>query len=201
LQQLVQFASEKHAKPIALLHYQGLNQSFLRELGIPFLTSMYRFFINHELVYVYLEGEDVKGFISASLSTNKVMRRFISKSPTGIVNIIIAVLKKPQLIKSILETYKSPHTEQSGAPIDLPSVELLSIVVSDTARQGGVGTQLLSVLEAELQRLQVRKYKVVAGAKLIGANRFYLKNGFVKAVEIVIHGDDVSNVYVKELYR
>jgi ribosomal protein S18 acetylase RimI-like enzyme len=174
------------------LHDQGLDQSFLCQLGITFLTSMYSYFIKHELVYVYTEDEQVRGFISASLSTDKVMRRFVTSSPEGIFHILIAVLRKPSLLKSIYETYSSSHST-----VNLPSIELLSIVVSETVRQGGVGTQLLRALETELKRLGVETYKVVAGEKLLSANRFYIKNGFEKAAEVVIHGEDVSNVYVK----
>lgn len=195
----VTLAHRNHASQIALLHDQGLDQSFLRKLGLPFLTSMYRFFIQHELVYVYLEEGQVKGFISASLSTEKVMRRFVTGSPTGIFHMMRAVFKQPSLLKSIYETYSSSHTTHSSPMIALPSVELLSIVVSNEVRQGGVGSQLLAALEGELKHLDVKLYKVVAGDKLLGANRFYMKNGFEKVAQVTIHGDEVSNVYVKQL--
>lgn len=196
---MVFIATKEHAYEIANLHDLGLDQSFLRKLGVPFLTSMYRFFIKNELVFVFLEEAKVKGFISASLSTNKVMRKFIISSPVGVLQIVIALFKKPALVKSIYETYSSSHKTTLNQFNNLPSVELLSIVVSNNAQQSGIGYQLLIALESELKRLGIKQYKVVAGEKLVGANRFYLKNGFEIVNQITIHGDDVSNVYVKTL--
>jgi hypothetical protein len=112
---------------------------------------MCRYFITHELVYIYLEDTQLKGFISASLSTDKVMRRFITSSPAGLLQILIAVIQRPYLLKSIYETYSSAHTvsqpSAAGHTAALPAVELLSIVVSSTTRQGGIGTRLLTALE------------------------------------------------------
>jgi GNAT superfamily N-acetyltransferase len=186
------------------LHDQGLYQSFLRQLGLPFLTTLYRYFITHELVYVNLEDTQVKGFISAFLSTNKVMRRFITSSPAGLLHILLAVIRRPSLLKSIYETYRSTHTvsrlsSASNPTVFLPTVELLSIVVASTTRQGGIGTRLLTALETALQRKGVEHYKVVAGSKLTGANRFYIKNGFEKVARVKIHGEEESNVYVKRV--
>lgn len=196
---MVIVASQEHASEIALFHEQGLVQGFLRKLGFSFLTSMYKYLIKHELVYVYIEEAKIKGFVSASLSTGQVMRRFVTNSPSGIINILIAVLKTPSLLKSIFETYKSSHTLSSNPSLKLPSVELLSIVVSKNAQQSGVGSLLLLALENKLKSLGIQQYKVVAGEKLTGANRFYLKNGFEKVAQIIIHDEDISNVYVKEL--
>lgn len=200
----VTLAQLNHARQIAQLHDQGLNKSFLRQLGLPFLTTMYRYFITYELVYVYLEDSQVKGFISASLSTDNLMRRFITSSPTGLLHILLAVIRRPSLLKSIYETYSSTHTfshpsSATTTTAALPAVELLSIVVSSTTRQGGIGTRLLIALETNLQRRGIEHYKVVAGSKLIGANRFYIKNGFEKVAQVKIHGEEESNVYVKRV--
>jgi N-acetylglutamate synthase-like GNAT family acetyltransferase len=168
------------------------------------LTTLYRYFITHELVYVYLEDAQVKGFISASLSTNKVMRRFITSSPTGLLHILIAVIRRPSLLKSIYETYSSTRTvsrlsSTSTPTAALPTVELLSIVVASTTRQGGIGTRLLTAPESDFKGRGIEHYKVVAGSKLIGANRFYIKNGFEKVARVKIHGEEESNVYVKRV--
>lgn len=197
-------AQHQHARQIAQLHDQGLDQSFLRQLGLPFLTTLYRYFITHELVYVYLEDTLVKGFISASLSTDNLMRRFITSSPAGLLHILLAIIRRPSLLKSIYETYISTHTvsrpsSASTPTAALPTIELLSIVVSSTTRQAGIGTRLLSAFETDLQRKGIEQYKVVAGSKLIGANRFYIKNGFEKVAQVKIHGEEESNVYVKRV--
>jgi ribosomal protein S18 acetylase RimI-like enzyme len=71
--------------------------------------------------------------------------------------------------------------------------------VSPQAQQGGIGTKLLVALEKNLINRGITQYKVIAGEKRESANKFYRKNGFVPAKEISIHGDEVSDVYVKEV--
>jgi len=111
----------------------------------------------------------------------------------------LAVLKHPGLLKSVLETWQAPSLSNSEAGEKIPETELLSVCVSPGVQQGGIGTKLLDELEKALQKRGILKYKVIAGEKLVGANKFYLKNGFVKAKQITIHEEDVSNVYVKEI--
>lgn len=122
----------------------------------------------------HLKNQNLRSLFSASLSTDKVMRRFTS-SPADLLQILLAVIRRPSLLKSIYETYSS------------------------TTRQGGIGTRLLTAPETALQRKGIEHYKVVAGSKLIDANRFYIKNGFEKVAQVKIHGEEESNVYVKRV--
>ncbi len=52
----------------------------------------------------------------------------------------------------------------------------------------GIASQLLSALEVHLRTLGIERYKVVAGEKLVGANRFYRNRGFRLATPITIEG-------------
>jgi len=72
-------------------------------------------------------------------------------------------------------------------------------LVSPDCQASGIGSQLVEALEGYLKENQIYSYKVIAGEELVGANRFYLKNGFKLAKQIQIHGNSVSNVYVKTL--
>lgn len=110
-----------------------------------------------------------------------------------------AFLRQPSLLKPLLETMRAPSLSASGADLEIPETELLSISVSPHAQKGGIGTQLLNALEEELIKRGIKKYKVIAGEKLEGANWFYQKNGFVAVKQIMIHGNEASNVYVKEI--
>ena len=141
------------------------------------------------------------GFVSCALSSQGIMKRFLFSSPDGILKLMLVILKNPKLIKPLLETYKAPILSFSNslAENQIPKTELLSISVSPQAQKAGIGTQLLQALEGELIKKDIFSYKVIAGEKLEGANKFYLKNGFVLTKQINIHGNDVSNVYVKEI--
>ncbi|MBW6536760.1 MAG: GNAT family N-acetyltransferase [Mariniphaga sp.] len=129
------------------------------------------------------------------------MKRFIQSSPDGVLKIGWAVLKNPALLKPLWKTFRElAHSvsENKNEP-DIPETELLSISVSPEARQGGIGSRLLAALEQALKNRGINQYKVIAGQKLEGANKFYRKNGFVLAKQIFIHGNEVSNVYVKAI--
>jgi N-acetylglutamate synthase-like GNAT family acetyltransferase len=76
---------------------------------------------------------------------------------------------------------------------------LLSISVDLNSQRSGVGNQLLKTLEIRFLEQDIKRYKVVAGVSLESANKFYLRNGFILASQIIIHGKDLSNIYVKEL--
>lgn len=199
---MIKIAKVEQSQQIALLHYQTINQGFLTKLGISFLKSLYQFLIFKELVLVYSEANKVVGFISCALSSRGIMKRFLFSSPGGILKLGIALLKNPKLIKQLKETYQAPSlsvSDDTDAENDIPETELLSISVSPLAQKGGIGTNLLIALEKELIKKGISKYKVIAGEKLEGANKFYQKNGFVLAKQIIIHGDDISNVYIKEI--
>ncbi|MBN2635777.1 MAG: GNAT family N-acetyltransferase [Prolixibacteraceae bacterium] len=200
---MIQKASAKRKDyiQIAYLHFTTITKGFLTRLGISFLNSLYRFLIKKELVIVYKEHNKIKGFVSCARSSEGLMKRFFISSPTRIIKLGVAIIKYPKLIKSLLETFRAPNQSKSSHEenIVIPETELLSISVAPSAQQGGIGSQLLNALEEELKTRDITSYKVVAGEKLQGANKFYKKHGFVLAKQITIHGDDISNVYVKEL--
>jgi len=188
---------------IANLHLQTINDGFLAKLGHGFLKSLYVFLIRAELVLVYKEEKNICGFVSCSFSSKGIMKHFLYSSPAGILRVAVAFLKNPKLLKPLFETFQAPAKSHSNnnptTKINIPKTELLSISVSPLAQQGGIGTQLVNALEKELLKNDIHHYKVVAGLKLEGANRFYLKNGFILAKQITIHGHELSNVYVKEI--
>jgi ribosomal protein S18 acetylase RimI-like enzyme len=196
---MINKAQNKDCSQLAILHCQTINQGFLSKLGQVFLESLYSFLIEKELVLGYKENHSIMGFVSCAITSKGIMKRFVLSSPGGIFKLTEALLKKPGLIKPLLETFRAPGLSESESGEEIPETELLSISVSPQAQKGGIGTRLLTALEQELKQRNIRKYKVIAGEKLEGANNFYLKNGFVLAKQISIHGKDISNVYVKEL--
>jgi ribosomal protein S18 acetylase RimI-like enzyme len=192
-------ALKEDSLQIATLHRQTISEGFLSKLGEDFLESLYSYLIQKELVLGYKEYHHILGYVSCAISSKGIMKRFVFSSPDGIIKLIEALLKNPGLTKPLLETFRAPGLSDPESGEEIPETELLSISVSSQAQQGGIGTQLLSELEQELRNRNIFKYKVIAGEKLIGANQFYLKNGFVLVKQICIHGNDNSNVYVKEI--
>jgi GNAT superfamily N-acetyltransferase len=191
----------KDSPYIAALHYQNISQGFLSKLGIDFLQMLYIFLIQKELVLVYEKENKIIGFVSCAISSKSIMKRFLFSNPSGIIKILFAVIRNPKLVKPLFETYHAPSLSvSSGFEYKImPETELLSVSVSKEVQKEGIGAQLLAGLEEELKKMEIKQYKVIAGEKLVGANKFYLKNGFALAKQICIHGKDNSNVYIKHL--
>lgn len=209
---MINKATRKQASQIAKLHKQAITEGFLPRLGLGFLTSLYRFLIKTEIVIVYEEDGELLGFVSGAVSSKGMMHRFLYSSPGGILKVMLALVKKPTLIGSLLETYRAPTLTEPGilsgsvTILDpsalkkaIPETELLSMSVSPLAQKNGIGKALLNGLEEELIKHHITSYKVIAGDKLIETNQFYKRNGFVLVKQITIHGNEVSNVYVKAL--
>lgn len=198
---MVTKANKEDVTFVAQLHYKTITGGFLTKLGISFLNSLYMYLIKNEMVLVYKENEQVKGFVSCSLNTEGMMKRFLFSNPEALLMILWIVIKKPKTLVPLFETFRAPvkskKTEQKT--IILPVTELLSISVDPSAQKGSIGTQLLNALENELKLIGIRKYKVIAGESLIGANKFYQKNGFILYSTFTIHGKSQSNIYTKLL--
>ncbi len=197
---MIRSAKIHDASSIAKLHAETLSSSFLASLGLKFLNSLYGFLITQENVWVYEENNEILGFVSFSQNSSGMMKRFLINCPVCLFSMAVKTLIQPSLVKRLVETFRAPFKSQKGyGTIGLPSGELLSISVSSDYQSKGIGGHLLQVLEGYLQQNKISGYKVVAGEELIGANKFYLKNDFVLASKIRIHGDKLSNVYIKEI--
>ena len=199
---MIEFAVPGDSWRVAQLHHTVIQTGFLSRLGTRFLNVLYKYLIKNEIVLVHREAGTVRAFVSCTLNSKKVMRRFIVR-PDAIFTLLMTLLKNPSLLRSSFETLMIPvKNKKSGdgeLSSPLPETELLSIAVEPGLQKDGVGTALLAGLEKTLREKGVDRYRVVAGETLTGANNFYRKNGFELVTTIMIHGNDISNVYCKRL--
>lgn len=197
---MIRPALKTDSASLASFHAETLTTSFLAGLGLQFLSKLYAFIITKEKVWVYEEDHEVKGFISFSGNSAGMMKRFIIHCPGCLVLLVFKTITQPTLLKRFMETFRAPfQSQKTNGSISLPSGELLSISVSPNCQASGIGSQLLKTLEDYLHQNWILSYKVVAGEELVGANKFYIKNGFALAKQIRIHGEKLSNVYVKNV--
>ncbi len=191
------------SQSIARLHVETLSDSFLAELGFKFLNNLYIFLIKRECVLVYEEQNEVKGFVSFSGSSTGMMKRFLINCPGCILILASKTILDPANLKRFWETFRAPFisrkSEDTHASKSLPSGELLSISVNPDCQASGIGSQLIKALEGFLLHKNISQYRVVVGENLEGANKFYLKNGFEIVTQIKVHGDNLSNVYLKNV--
>lgn len=197
---MIEPAKTSDSVEIAILHLSSITEGFLPKLGEAFLSALYKFLIKSEIVLIYREDNKIQGFVSGSLKSDKLLRKFML-FPEGVYRLFVALLLKPSLMVSAFEVLLIPGKNKLSNNNDegelLPESELLSIAVASETRQKGLGTKLMSALERKFKERGVAKYKVVAGSKLKAANDFYLRNGFKNLRIIKIHNDEQSVVYVK----
>lgn len=179
---VIRIAKIDDARGVSGIHQRALEGSFLAKLGAGFLAQMYSYLIDREIVFVVMVEDRPAGFVSASVNPSGMMKRFVLNRPLCLVRIGLAVLRRPILLKGVLETVRAPsRPEGVGTDAEAESgvmAELLSIAIDDEHHRKGFASKLLTAVEGELKSRSVDCYKVVAGDKLDGANRFYRNSGF-----------------------
>ena len=197
---MIRPAKKTDSQSLAKIHAETLTTSFLAGIGLNFLSNLYEFLIKKEKVWVYEENNEVKGFVSYSGNSSRMMKRFLFNCPSCILSLALGTIVQPANFKRFVETFRAPFkSKKAKKMIILPLGELLCISVSLNCQASGIGSQLIKALEEYLRHIKIASYKVVAGDELIGANKFYLKNGFVLVTQIRIHGEKLSNVYIKNI--
>lgn len=187
-----------NASDLAKLHKICIPTGFLSSLKIQCLDILYKFFIKNEVVLIAVEKEMIVGFISFSLNTKKMYKKFIIQSSFRLLPYIIDKLFSLTFFNKVLEILKVPfldNKKDTNNLVHLP--ELLSIVVDSKVQAKGIGAMLLDELENQLKKIGVFEYKVVVGSNLEFANKFYKRNGFEFKNKFEFHKGSMSNLYVK----
>jgi ribosomal protein S18 acetylase RimI-like enzyme len=129
-------------------------------------------------VFIAVENQTVVGFVSVSLNTKKMYKKFMIQSSFKLLPYMINKLFSMTFWHKILETLNAPFVnnqkdKDKDSFAELP--ELLSIVVDSKVQAKGIGTMLLSEMENQLKKIGIFDYKVVVGSNLELANKFYKK--------------------------
>jgi len=183
-----------HAKAIAKLHIEGINEGFISSLGIDFVTALYEALAQSRSSFGFAAEEEnsILGFIAFTSNLNKLYKSVVLKKGWLFALLLAGRMFSLQQIKKVFETLFYPSRVKK---MDLPSAELLSIVIAPQSQGKGLGGQLLQKGLAECAKRGIEKVKVLVGADNKPANKLYLKCGFELAGQIDSHGV-VSNIYV-----
>ncbi len=188
---------ESDAQCVAKLHADSINEGFLAKLGIRFLQQLYLGIAEdgESKVWVAKSNDKVMGFCAYSYNVNGMYRRVLRRR---LIRLALAALPRamnPLVIKEALDTLRYPAKQNAQK---LTATEILSIAVDECARGTGVGKMLLNRAMEQAMQDGASEIKVLAGADLEGANRFYTSYGFTKSTRIIQHGEAL-NVYVKPI--
>jgi GNAT superfamily N-acetyltransferase len=185
------------ARAVAQLHAQSITEGFLVKLGRGFLRQLYLGIASDEgsRVLVAAEGNRLSGFCAYSRDVSAMYRRVLCSRFFRLGLASLPRSLNPLVLKEVLDTLRYPAKQSAQ---QLPPAEILSIATAPEARGTGIGRRLLHEALELARRDGQCEIKVLAGARLEGANRFYQACGFELAAEISQHGE-VLNVYVKRL--
>lgn len=186
----------RHVEQIAMLHIEGIETGFISSLGIDFVTALYEAIAQNKdsFGFVAEENDSVLGFIAFTTNLNKLYKSVILSKGFHFVFLLAGKMFSLQQIKKVFETLFYPSRIKK---MDLPSAELLSIVVSEQAQGKGIAKQLMEKGFRECAKRGIDEVKVLVGADNESANKLYQKCGFELVGQMDNHGV-ISNIYVAE---
>jgi ribosomal protein S18 acetylase RimI-like enzyme len=185
-----------HARDLAELHVQGIQTGFVSSLGHDFVVALYRAISQRKSSFGLVAEQDqtVLGFAAFTKNVNRLYEAVIFRRGIWFAFLLAGKLLSPARMKKAFETLLYPARIRK---MNLPSAELLSIVVRPEERRKGLARQLIEKGLQECQRRGIDRVKVLVGADNVAANTLYRKCGFEPAGQIKNHGV-LSNIYVAE---
>lgn len=185
-----------HTDLISQLHIEGISTGFISSLGIDFVAALYEAITQSKTSFGFVaqESEGVLGFVVFTTNLNALYKSVVLKKGLRFAFLLAGKIFSLKTIKKLFETLFYPNRIKK---LDLPSAELLSVVVAKDAQGKGLGAELIKRGFAECVNRKIDKVKVLVGADNEPANKLYLKCGFDLVGQIDSHGVK-SNIYVAQ---
>lgn len=182
-------------RQVARLHVRCLNQGFLATLGEGFLAQMYEAIDQAEGTFLLTEERDgqVAGFIAGGAGMGAIYRRMMRR-PVRLSVALLPALLSPAKLQRIFEILR--YSGDGKMPRGVPEPELLSLAVAPEWRGKAVADSLYARLVAAFRAQGVEGFRIIVGAALAPAHRFYQRMGAVPAGEVEVHAGESSTVYV-----
>lgn len=198
---LISFKQEKFTRQdisqVVGIHRQEIGQGFLSSLGDRTLNLIFSLSAQGESGVLITAMDPISGqicgFVCGTTDTSAFYRDFLRRHLfTGTLQLAPKLLSPARLWR-VMETLIYPTRK---IDVDLPEAELLIIAVADTYKGRGVAQALFYELVKVFSEKRVPRFKVVAGASLARAQRFYQKLGPAKRASIEVHRGQLSTVYI-----
>jgi len=188
----------EHARDIAMLHIEGIRTGFISSLGVNFVASLYKAIAQTESSFGFIVEEDgsILGFVALCTNLNRLYKSVLLRHAHTLPVLLAGKIFSFRQLRNTLETLFYPRRTKK---MDLPSAELLSIVVAEKERRKGLATDLIQKSFAECSLRAIEQVKVLVGASNRPANRLYIKCGFKVADQINSHGV-LSNIYIAQTH-
>lgn len=188
-------------RQVARLHMSGINQGFLPQLGLGFMTLLYESIDacpSSVLLTDCVDG-NVVGFVSGTSSMKPIYRQLMYK-PIHLFLSLLPSLVRPRRLKRIYEILRYSRESHSQHIEDIPDFELLSIVVAPAARGTGCADRLYQDLIMYCRSKDILNFKIVVGDALLPAHSFYKRMGALAAGRVEVHFGEGSVVYIHKIH-
>lgn len=171
-------ADDGYITTLSKLHMAVFVDFFLTQLGLPFLKTLYRGYIEDEnsgILVAEING-DLAGFIAYSDEYSNFYKGLIKRClPRFAFCSMIAVIRHPSFVKRLLGAFKKSNEVKKEESY----VELASICVNPNIGCRGIGSKLIDKLK-EITDFSVYEYINLEtdACNNDAVNKFYIKNGF-----------------------
>lgn len=182
-------------RQVARLHVRCLDQGFLATLGEGFLAQMYEAIDSTPGALLLTEERDGKvvGFITGGTSMGAIYRRMMRR-PLRLGLAMLPALVRPARLRRIIEILR--YSGEGGLPAGAPEAELLSLAVAPEWRGKAIADSLYARLTEAFRAQGIDAFRIIVGAPLAPAHRFYTRMGAVAVGGIEVHAGQASTVYV-----
>lgn len=171
-------ANEKHITTLSKLHMAAFPNFFLTQLGLSFLKTLYRGYIEDEnsgILVAEING-NLAGFIAYSNEYSKFYKGLLKRHLIRFAFCsLLAAIRHPSFIKRLFGALKkSDEVKKEEA-----YVELASICVNPKIESRGIGSKLIDKLK-EITDFSIYEYINLETDACDNdtVNKFYVKNGF-----------------------
>ena len=181
-------------RQVAQLHIANINQGFLSTLGVGFVSLLYQVIdegSDSVLLTVERDGR-VVGFVAGGMGMGSIYRRMIYHTPR-LALALLPSLFFPRRIWRMLEILRySRDNDQSSS---WPRAELLSIALDPAFRGQHLAETLYRRLTEFFESRGNTEFKIVVGAALAPAHKFYLRMGAEPVAQTEVHQGEHSTIY------
>lgn len=181
------------AVDVARLHARYIPTGFLTLLGPRLLTRLYRRVVDSDDCFLLIADSNgmTVGFLAGSMSTRRLMRRFVLRDgPVVVLSTGWVVLRHwRQALETVFGGDSESPQADGGArqPVAGVEAELLAVAVDDGCRGQGVGSTLTRRFLDEAGRRGAGSARVVVGAANQEAIKLYERCGFETAKQFEHH--------------
>lgn len=185
---------------VAQIHAAQIHHGLLPQLGLTFLTRLYKAVAAtpQGILYIALKDAQVVGFIAGSADLRLMYLHILVKQGGPLLWCALPYLRTSAIMAKVWRVALYPAPRPSVTLADrVPIPELLAMAVAPAWRRHGVGARLLRHLEDGLRAAGPNKcYRVATNTVEAASNAFYQKHGFSVA-GTQRHNDLTLRVYTK----